>query len=200
MNFFQPIKVHASHPEEIEISRIEMTETGLFFYQGQQLVLYIKDSGKKIEMLEYCAEQAHKFHLTNCTTIGNTLHNRRILQRFIATARDDGFFYVNGLTEEGETREYLIKLNVCRSCLIKLNYRKYCESDKRTQNTLVETFSIQDFFAYCDAFFTKLPQLEISTSQDIEIEVNVVLVRFYFMQILLRQVCEYFFSQWIKFK
>jgi len=190
MNFFQPIEVLASRPEEIEISRVEMTEAGLFFYQGQQLILYIKDTDKKIKVLEQNPEQANKFHLANCTTIGSTLHNYRIFQRFIATARDDGFFYVNGLTEDGKSKECLLKLKVCRSCLIKLNYKEYRASDPLTRDGLVETFSIQDFFASC----VQENQLTIPASSTYKVEVNILLVQIYFVHILLKQIRRYLFN------
>jgi hypothetical protein len=196
MNFFQAIETYASHPEEVEINHVEMTEAGLFFYQDQQLILYIKDARKKVSVLEKNPELAHKFHLTNCTTIGNILHNHRVLRRFIATARSDGLFYVNGLTKEGKIKECLLKLKVCRSCLFKLNYKQYHESDQLTQNNIVETFDVREFFTHCNALLTDLNQTEVIPLQPTEITVNIVLVHIYFTQILLKQVSEYLRSYW----
>lgn len=190
MNFFHPIAVQASRPEEIEVSYVEMTESGLFFYQDQQLVIYIKNTAKKIALLKAQPEKANKFHLTNCTTIGNVLHSHSVLQRFIATARNDGLFHVTGFTETGELKECLLRLKVCRSCLFKLNYKKYAERDKYAQDNIVSNFDIQTFFIHCQT-----PSSE--AHQTISSQTFAFLVHIYFTKILLKQASAYFFTHWL---
>lgn len=195
MNSFYSIGIITSHPEELEISQVELTEKGLFFYQEHQLVLYIKDTRKRTKILKQNPEQANRFHLTNCTTIGD-IKKPWVKQRFVATARTDGLFYVYGLADNGELIELLAKLKVCRSCLFKLNYKTYCTSDKLVQEFIVESFDIKRFFEECQPHCDHIKPLNSATSMpfDRPWKANFLLVRLYFVNILLRQFSQFLLS------
>ncbi|OQW94654.1 MAG: hypothetical protein BWK79_05145 [Beggiatoa sp. IS2] len=131
--------------KDIDVTQLEVTESGLFSFQGSPATIYLKESGKRSSTLKKNVDQSAKFHVSPCPTIGDPRSSKR-LQRYVATTRTDGFFPVLGTTSTGEVEEVAVKLQVCRACLAKLNYKSYNSCDDETQDELADRFDIKELF------------------------------------------------------
>ncbi len=132
--------------KDINVTQLEVTELGLFVFQGSPAVIYLKESGKRANTLRKNVNQSAKFHVVSCPTIGDPRSSKRS-QRYVATTRTDGFFPVLGTTqEEGELEEVEVKLEVCRACLTKLDYKNYNSLDVEIQDQLATHFDLSELF------------------------------------------------------
>lgn len=133
--------------EAIDINQVDIANTGIFTYQGQPVIMYVKDVRKKMKVLAQHTQQLPKFHLTDCITVANDRRKPERYQRYAISTQTDNLFPLYTLTNEGEIAEAVMKLSVCRSCLSKLGYQSYDSHDKATQDQIVAEFSITAFFA-----------------------------------------------------
>jgi hypothetical protein len=131
--------------KDIDVTQLEVTELGLFAFEGSPAIVYLKESGKRANTLRKNVNQSAKFHVVSCPTIGDPRSSKRS-QRYIATTRTDGFFAVLGTTQEGELEEVEVRLEVCRACLTKLDYKNYNSLDVEIQDQLATHFDLNELF------------------------------------------------------
>lgn len=131
--------------KDIDVTQLEVTELGLFAFEGSPAIVYLKESGKRANTLRKNVNQSAKFHVVSCPTIGDPRSSKRS-QRYIATTRTDGFFPVLGTTQEGELEEVEVRLEVCRACLTKLDYKNYNSLDVEIQDQLATHFDLNELF------------------------------------------------------
>jgi hypothetical protein len=148
--------------KEIDVTQLEITESGLFSFQGFPVTIYLKELGKRSSTLKKNISQSAKFHLTPCSTIGDPRSSKRV-QRYIATTRIDGLFPVLGTTQEGELEEVEVKLQVCRACLAKLNYKDYNDCDAETQDQIAHRFNIEELLSQFQKIETANIPVEVKT-------------------------------------
>ena len=142
---------------EIEIDAV-VSDGGLLSYEGRQVLLYIQDQGRKITETLEDGGKGRKFHVATCQTLVEMKEKGRF-QRYVATNRLDGVFFVSGVDfETGAVVEGEARLRVCRNCLKRLNYRDYRNSPQRQKNLMVTNFSIGEFFETYASFFRFLPR------------------------------------------
>ncbi len=128
--------------------------SGVLILEGEQIVIYIKDTRQNKYTLLHYPEEAKKFHIAECSTIGQMRRSGRF-ERYVATIRQDGKFLVEA-TDAKE--EFEAPLHVCMNCLRRLDW-KGCENlDWNIIRRLRKDFSLQDFFAEYITFFPSKPR------------------------------------------
>ena len=134
---------------------------GLLQYKEQQILLYIPYE------ISYSAvikdpSTAHKFHVAECSTIKEMRSAGRI-DRYIATTDHSGLF-TSFATVDGVEKTFLLKRNVCRNCLIELNYKD--AATYGSINSIVHNFSIEEFFDTYSPIFSRKNMSRIAKAHD----------------------------------
>jgi hypothetical protein len=118
---------------DVDIKDVDILESGLLKYRGEQILLYIKE----INSVSYYS--LPKYHFYDCTTL-KTMKSKGRLERYVVTQRKTGLFLIDkkvgGDFYERNTEE---RLEVCKNCLnwYNKNYKKRYS---------VATFDIIEFF------------------------------------------------------
>lgn len=185
------IEKKLSSSEGIELanfSEVQIVNKKLFVYKGIHVLVYIRDQyvKKRGRLFEY------KYHICNCETIENMVKAKRFA-RYVVSTRTDGVFLVNIYdidTDDkvGETK--LEKLNVCKNCLLELNYNGYC--NHRRDLKIYQSFSLDEFFKKYSTEFTQKPKYTDSTAPLNEYSKNFDFVSYNFRAInhWICEICE----------
>lgn len=122
---------------DIRLDEIEYASDGTLEYEGQKVVVYIRD-----QHIRY----PYKFHVADCWALSEAKSQGRYDSRYVVTTRRDGRFTVNFL---GGERGVERRLDVCRCCLDRLNYRGYSdeETQQAEQDEIMESFDLNEFFS-----------------------------------------------------
>lgn len=124
---------------EVEVSEIK-TKNGVFVYKDRQVLVYIRD-----QHANYYSK-GYKFHLTDCNTISQAFKNKRN-SRYVVSLNTEGIFNINLINYGEIVKEGLKeKLNVCKNCLEKTNYKNYKAQPYEAKNLIYNEFVIADFF------------------------------------------------------
>lgn len=133
-------------------SRLTWDDKGFIFNPGDgkrwRVHVYIRDQ----VVYEYDGDpknyvSAYRFHVTHCATLESMKNSGRYGRYVICTSKDDKF-KINLTTSKG-TYVGIVpdqKLQVCRHCLRKTNYRNYAHVSRKEQNKIVEEFNLEDFY------------------------------------------------------
>ncbi len=108
-------------------------------FKGRKVLVYIRD--------QHAHYDTYKFHVANCNTIQEFQRTDRFNNRYVASTRTDGNFWVR----ENASKEKLKKMRVCRNCLGCLNYKGYniggwSKRGQTKRNQIYAKFSLQEFF------------------------------------------------------
>ena len=76
------------------IKDIKVVHGKLLSYKGEQILLYIRDTGKDRFTLENSPENASRFHIADCRTLEKMRKDGRG-ERYVFTNRTDGQFKVD---------------------------------------------------------------------------------------------------------
>lgn len=117
---------------EVDIKEVEITEAGLLRYNGEQILLYIKE----ISTLGRYA--LPKFHFYQCATL-NAMQSRGRFERYVVTQRKSGFFLMDKIHGHERIKGAEEKLDVCKNCLNWYNH-------KYRKKYTVSNFDIPAFF------------------------------------------------------
>ena len=98
---------------------IEYADDGTLEYNGQKLIVYIRDQE------EYY--QPYRFHVADCTTLKN-MRDEGKYDKYVIPTRTDGKFYVNSFRNDRCIEKGVKSLYVCMHCLGRLNYKGTKES------------------------------------------------------------------------
>lgn len=111
------------------LEEVNILPDGSFEYEGEKVVVYIRDQYERF------FEKGYKFHLAECRTLTDMLQKGRS-KRYVVTNRKDGKFIVNLTNGEVLTKKGLeLELLVCVNCISKLRLNK-----------TTKTFSLLEFF------------------------------------------------------
>lgn len=130
---------------EIDISDIRVNKDKTFSYKGQKILIYIKSwnyNSYNDSLSEY------KFHLTTCQTL-RQYKKKNNLERYIASTRDTGDFYINkrdSYTGEFVEEDILYVIKVCKHCLRETNYKNYKNRDITGKDYIYNNFNLKEFF------------------------------------------------------
>ena len=149
----------SKQPEVVEISvppdgieRVQaVAGNGPLQIDGQQVLLYIKDTGLDRHTLLHDPENSRRYHIANCSTLEQMRRENRH-KRYVATNKRSGLFRVDARDHDsGEVEENLErKLYVCKNCLSTLGFVEEREEWPE--------FSIEAFFRDHETFFSFSPQ------------------------------------------
>ena len=125
---WEPININAMLvPTGLAISpnKIEYAKEGTLEYEGQKLVVYIRD---QTVPRHSPSSQLCKFHVADCITLED-MRKKGTFKKYVRTTRTDGMFDVNFI-EGGKLIEACVERNlyVCMNCLGKLDYKGTRES------------------------------------------------------------------------
>jgi len=182
MNGLTLIEKKLSTHEGIELSNssdITVTQNKLFVYKNFHVLVFIRDQYVKrsSRLFEY------KFHICSCKTIEQMMKFRRFA-RYVVSTRNDGMFVINSYDIETKKRienEKIVKLNVCKNCLIQLKYSGY--SDHYKDKHIYESFSIDEFFRKYTSEFKEKPQYTDKNAPSNEYSVNFEQISYSFRDI-----------------
>jgi len=157
MNELALIEKKLSTHEGIElpsISAIQITDNKLIVYKDFHVLLYIRDQyvRRRNKLFEY------KFHICNCKTIEEMTRANRFA-RYVVSTRNDGMFLINTYDIETDKRietGKIVRMNVCKNCLMELKYKGYGEHYKDRE--IYQSFDIAEFFRKYASQFKQRPQ------------------------------------------
>jgi hypothetical protein len=140
------------------LSEIVVDEDGLLSYEGERVVLYIKDVRKDPKTVRESPEENVRFHIFDCTTLR---HMRQVgrYDRYVVSSRTDGKFVVDA--EDWRSRRSVTleaKLLVCKHCLNQTNYGDYGCGDKPARDDIWRNFAIKEFLRENQTQFAMLPR------------------------------------------
>ena len=140
----------------INLEDVDPGPGGLLEYNGEQVILYIKDTRSSKETLKYSPEDSRRFHIAECDTL-SAMRDKGRYERYVVTRKHDGLFLVDWLDPDTrETGELEAALKVCKNCLNEINYDNY-RIKKPQRKNIWNDFEISRFLRDYSTFFTKLP-------------------------------------------
>lgn len=136
----------------------------LLEHEGEQILLYIKDTRSDLDTLRNEPEKSRKFHIAECSTLEEMRRNNRF-PRYHATSRLDGKFNCSWIDREtGKNGEVLAELSVCKNCLKEIAWKGYATSEQETaRNDIVRNFYIAEFLRTYETLFYSYPDKTAST-------------------------------------
>lgn len=146
---------------EVSLEDLE-SKQGLLSVRGRQVVLFIPDHSFRVETALKDPSQGNKYHVADCDTLDRMRRKKRF-ERYKVTNNLSGEFEVFGTAKHGnQVIEGVATLDVCKNCLMMLNYKgaKNCTPPQRS--VLTENFSVADFFITYSSVFKTLPKQLIS--------------------------------------
>jgi hypothetical protein len=172
----QQLLIELNKGIEIDLADVEVGAGQLLTYKGEQVILYIKDTGSSISTLKNEPENSKRFHISDCQTLSKMRRVGRY-ERYVVTNRTDGLFLADWIDHESNQRgETEAALKVCMFCLGTVNWQGY-ESGQRTKKTkrskqqfresIWTDFSISEFLMSYSTFFHSKP-----SRRDVTAELN----------------------------
>lgn len=142
--------------KEVALADVEPNVGDLLTYEGQHVLLYIRDQGRNVSKALDDEGEGYKFHVANCTTLKKMRADNRY-ERYVVTNDVSGQFFVRGVDQFDKAREGHARLFVCRNCLSRLNYRDYRNSRRGGRDSIVHEFALAEFFSVYSSYFDALP-------------------------------------------
>lgn len=159
---------------EIQLDELETSTGGLLSYKGEQVLLYIRDTGSSKWILENEPEKSRKFHIAECSTL-DVMRQKGRFERYVVISGNDGVFPVDWKDlDTGERGETEAALKVCKNCLKALDWLGYEHSEHRensergtimTKREIFQSFDISDFFLSYSTFFHQKPSRKASEAE-----------------------------------
>jgi hypothetical protein len=156
----EPIDIELLRGREVRLEDLDVVN-GLLSVDGRQVLLYIPDQFKPLEVVQESPEEGNRFHVADCSTLTNMRENGRF-SRYVVTNDLGGIFPISGRNSNGQPAQADSRLLVCRNCLKKLNYQNYCHDTRR--NAIWKGFEIGCFFETYSTSFRYLPRSRSSGS------------------------------------
>lgn len=140
-----------------DLSELVINPDLTFSYKGQRVLLYIRDQW-------YGPGREYKFHVAGCRTIDRMFSSGR-RNRYVVTTNLTSEFYVV-VRQGGSVRsEGPQEMNVCKNCLVALNYQGYTQATSRGHDRIYSDFGLQEFFdRYEETTFPTLPDYDEYTA------------------------------------
>ena len=154
--------VELEEGKEIPLEDVDTSFGALLTYQGEQVVLYIKDTRQDRQTLLYEFEKSKRFHIADCRTL-NDMRQKGRFERYVVTNRKDGEFLVEATDAiTGIVEELEAPLGVCRNCLTALNWKSYYDLGRPKH--IWDEFTLEEFFAEFATFFGSKPRYSDKTA------------------------------------
>ncbi|MET3602138.1 HNH endonuclease signature motif containing protein [Martelella mangrovi] len=129
---------------------------GLLEHEGEQVLLYIKDTRATRETLLNEPENTRRFHVAECNTLDQMRRGGRF-QRYHVTRRFDGKFRCAWIDPDTkQSGEEDAELKVCKNCLEFIGWKEYKSRDH--DQSAWENFDIAEFLRSCEPVFYAQPE------------------------------------------
>ncbi len=153
----QALRAQLAGGKEIKLDEVANLG-GLLAFNGEQVLLYIKDTRVSKEKLLNKPEDYSKFHFAECKTIKDMRRGKRF-SRYHVTQRFDGKFNCTWFNEDTrESGDILAELKVCMNCLKLLNWEGYTETKTKAEKTEIrDSFDIPYFLRLYETVFYSKP-------------------------------------------
>ena len=152
-----PIDTQLEVGIDVKIDDIKKLSNGLLSYKGRQILLYIQDHGWRVSEALENGSKGKKFHVAYCGTL-ESMHQNGRYDRYVAKHDISGEFFIDGYSNTKENISGETKLDICRRCLLHLNYEGY--EDHASRGTIFNGFSLQVFFEKYKQFFKHKPKYQ----------------------------------------
>lgn len=149
-----PIDIELLEGREVRLEDLDVIN-GLLSVDGRQVLLYIPDQSKPVDVVQMSPKEGRRFHVANCKTLVEMRAKGRF-ERYLVTNNLTGIFSISGKNSRGISEELDSRLLVCMNCLEKLNYQNYCHDSARSR--IWQHFDIGRFFETYSTSFTHLPR------------------------------------------
>ncbi|MDO6479121.1 hypothetical protein [Shimia thalassica] len=159
---------------DIQLDELETSTGGLLSYRGEQVLLYIRDTGASKWVLENEPEKSRKFHVAECITL-DAMRQQGRFERYVVISGNDGVFPVDWKDPDtGERGSTEAELKVCKNCLKALDWLGYENSENRevsgdgtkmTRREIFQSFDISDFLLSYSTFFHQKPSRKASEAE-----------------------------------
>lgn len=149
-----PVDIELLQGREVKLEDLDVIN-GLLSVDGRQVLLYIPDQYKPVEVVQRTPEEGKRFHVADCKTLADMRAKGRF-DRYVVTNNLSGIFPISGKNSRGQAAELDSRLFVCKNCLEKLNYQNYCHETRRT--SIWKAFEIGRFFETYSTSFRYLPR------------------------------------------
>ncbi|MFN3821275.1 MAG: hypothetical protein ACK4OO_02985 [bacterium] len=118
-----------------------------FNLDGKLVIVYIK----KQSLLIYPknGESPYKYHLIHCKTLKAFVTMGKYEKKYVMTD-DPGEEYEVEIDEKYSSQfpsepNLKLKMNVCKNCLYKINYKDYASKDDLERKNIYKNFSLKDY-------------------------------------------------------
>lgn len=148
------IDIELLRGREVRLEDLDVVN-GLLSVDGRQVLLYIPDQFKPVDVVKESPEQGKRFHVADCKTLADMRAKGRF-DRYVVTNDLDGNFAISGTNSSGQPAQLVSRLLVCKNCLEKLNFQNYCYEARR--NAIWRSFDIAIFFETYSTSFIHLPR------------------------------------------
>lgn len=156
----EPIDIELRRGREVRLEDLDVVN-GLLSVDGRQVLLYIPDQFKPVEVVQESPEEGKRFHVADCKTLMDMRAKGRF-DRYVVTNDLGGVFPISGRNSNGQPAQIKSRLLVCKNCLDKLNYKNYRYEARR--NAIWSGFEIGVFFETYSTSFRYLPRSRSSGS------------------------------------
>jgi hypothetical protein len=144
---------------EIDLTEVEALD-GLLNYRGRQVLLFIPDHSFRLEDILARPETGNKFHIADCNKLEEMRAKNRF-ERYKVTNNISGVFDIFGTPKTTQITEGKARLNVCKLCLNKLNYKGASNENVQGRNNIVDEFGLDEFFSTYSSLFKYYPKTDI---------------------------------------
>lgn len=154
------IDIELLRGREVRLEDLDVVN-GLLSVDGRQVLLYIPDQFKPLEVVQESPEEGKRFHVADCKTLTDMRAKGRF-DRYVVTNDLGGIFPISGRNFNGQPAQADSRLLVCKNCLDKLNYQNYRHEKRRS--AIWKGFEIGIFFETYSTSFRHLPRSRTSGS------------------------------------
>lgn len=119
----------------VNFDDIVFNEEGISTYRGRIVLFYMQTQ-------QAYYGSGYKFHFTRCQTISQAFNENRH-KKYVVTTRTDGFFDVF-INHGYYTEEKEIRLEPCKNCLKKINYKGYKSADYAKKRKIYNEFNLDE--------------------------------------------------------
>lgn len=145
-NYLEKFKIenHLSDWVETNFDQIVDGDNGLLFYRGNPSVCYLRKTNRLKSTTR--KNSLPRFHVSNCLAVKKIRASPQSNEKFIVTHNTSGEYQIWFTNSKGvEVKNEQVKLNVCRHCLINLNYKNYAYASMTKRRQIENGFSFRDF-------------------------------------------------------
>ena len=141
----------------VNVSEIVFAANGTLEYQGQKVLVYIRDQRTDIRRGRKGGE--YKYHVANCRTLREAFAGRRE-NRYVVSRRTDGIFLINLLSGNAVVEQNIYRqMHICKNCLQELEYGGYISHRGAKEDRIYRGFQLEDFFRkYGGTPVTRVPR------------------------------------------